>query len=47
LKIEGGVMGRKAYLEYRNLLQAAVAAEHRPVVLRRAKAALPTPPPQP
>jgi transglutaminase-like putative cysteine protease len=35
LKINGGVLDRKAYLEYRELLSAAMAAEHEPLVLHR------------
>lgn len=38
LRIQGGVLDRKAYLEFRSLLLAATMAEHRPVVLRRIKA---------
>ena len=41
LKVEGGVLDRKAYLELRDLLRVAVAAEHRPVLLHRLK---PVPP---
>jgi hypothetical protein len=50
LRIEGGVLDRKAYLDLRDLLRVAVAAERRPVVLQRTKpvtvpAALTTPAP--
>lgn len=43
LKIEGGVLGRDAYLEFRELLRTALAAEHRPVMLRRIKPAADAP----
>jgi transglutaminase-like putative cysteine protease len=44
LKIQGGVLARDAYLEFRELLRAEVAAERRPVVLRKIKpAAAPAP----
>jgi len=39
LKIEGGVLDRKAYLKLRDLLLKAVAAERRPLVLHRPKSA--------
>jgi len=35
LRIEGGVLGRAAYLDARELLRGAIAAERRPVVLRQ------------
>jgi transglutaminase-like putative cysteine protease len=43
VRVEGGVLDRPGYLCLRDLVGAAVAAERRPVVLRRIKA--PTPPP--
>jgi hypothetical protein len=39
LRINGGVLDRKAYLEYRDLLIAAMATERSPVVLARIKPA--------
>jgi hypothetical protein len=42
LRIDGGVLDRGSYLAYRDLVNAAVAAERRPVILRRTKPA-PTP----
>ena len=40
LRVEGGVLDRKAYLELRDLLRLAVTAERRPLVLRRTKPAI-------
>ena len=39
LRIEGGVLDRTAYLDLRDLLRRAVAAERRPLVLHRTKPA--------
>ncbi len=41
VRVEGGVLDRQAYLGLRDLMRAAVAAERRPVVLRRTKAVTP------
>jgi transglutaminase-like putative cysteine protease len=40
LRIEGGVLDRKAYLLLRDLLRLAVAAERRPLMLHRIKPAI-------
>ncbi|MFA5264821.1 MAG: transglutaminase family protein [Opitutaceae bacterium] len=37
LRIEGGILDRKAYLELRDLLRAATAAERRPLMLIKTK----------
>ena len=44
VRVEGGVLDRPGYLCLRDLIGAAVAAERRPVVLRRIKAATPPSP---
>jgi transglutaminase-like putative cysteine protease len=44
LKIKGGVLDRKAYLDFRDLLAAAMAAEHQPLVLSRPPKAGPAAP---
>jgi transglutaminase-like putative cysteine protease len=47
VRIEGGILDRPGYLGLRDLVGAAVAAERRPIVLRRIKAAAAQPPAPP
>jgi hypothetical protein len=44
IKIQGGVLDRTSYMEFRELLNASVAAERRPIVLRRLKPVAPAAP---